>query len=74
MKQIWTEAVALRSELLAWASAQIPLYGHKTVAYFTQPYVLRFPAAEDLLCPAARADIYPDCKLYWHFLEDGEHR
>jgi hypothetical protein len=56
------EAMALRSELSMWASALPDGARPETIARFTQPYVLRFPGADDILCPTTRADIHSDCK------------
>ena len=56
------EAVALKSELLVWSSTQTEMNRCKTIERFTQPYTLRFPGAEDLVCPTTRADAYFDCE------------
>lgn len=63
LRTLLGKAVALRSELLVWASTQHT----KPVPYkrFTQPYSLRFEGAEELICPVLWADTYNDCK-YMH--------
>jgi hypothetical protein len=55
------EAIALKSELLAWSSSQPKMSQPETIARFTQPYVVRFPGTEDLTCPITRADMYNHC-------------
>jgi hypothetical protein len=56
------EAIALKSELLIWSCAQPDMNRPETIERFTQPYVLRFPGTEDLICPTTHADIYSDCE------------
>lgn len=54
------EAIALRSELVAWYSAQPASIRAVTVERFTQPYALLFPDARGLTCTTLRADAYID--------------
>lgn len=56
------EAVAARSELLAWYSAQSTTSRPATVERFTRPYTLLFPDVKGLSCNTLRADAYTDRK------------
>jgi hypothetical protein len=62
LTQLRGKTIALKSELLAWSSTQPEKTQPKTIERFTQPYVLKFPETEDLLCPTTYADVYHDCK------------
>lgn len=63
LRQHRDEATALSFELLVWFSTQPEMIRPKTIERFTQPYILRFPELEDLVCPITRADIYDNCEL-----------
>jgi hypothetical protein len=60
---IRTKAVAVRSKLLAWYSAQAPTIRPVTVSRFTQPYDLVFTDCKPLPCRTLYADSYVDRKL-----------
>lgn len=62
LRQHRESAIALKAELLSWSSAQPEKTRPKTIERFTQPYVVQFPGAEDLICPTTHADIYGDCE------------
>jgi hypothetical protein len=62
LKQYRDMAMSLKSELLSWSSGQPETTRARTLEHFMQPYVVRFPGAEDLTCPITRADIYSDCE------------
>jgi hypothetical protein len=58
------EAIAVRSELLAWCARQPSEIRPIPVERFTQSYNLLFPDCRDLTCISLRADSYPDRRPY----------
>jgi hypothetical protein len=57
---IRSKALAVRSKLLAWCSAQPETAQPVTVSRFTQPYELVFPDCKPVVCITLRADAYVD--------------
>ena len=60
LKSLRSEALAVRTELLAWYSAQPASLCPTTVQRFTQLFTMRFPDSKALSCNTLRADSYTD--------------
>jgi hypothetical protein len=61
LRELHDETVALRVELLTWASTQSATVQPWPFQRFTMPYTLTFLGAAELTCPVLWADMYSDC-------------